>query len=274
MGFFKNIGEGAAAIGTSLLNTGGGIIGTLLQNRANRKLAEEEWKRNIRYNDPSAQMARLKKAGLNPNLVYGSGNATNLQKYTAPTQNVADIVTEAGSLPMNSLTTYQDFRMKQAQTDNLKAQNKILLETARLKEAEADNSNRYYHNRSWKMEAEKDIAGYKENELFAKLKGISESNYYGKLFAYQLDALDTSIRAKEKSILKMQTDMDYKAKQLEYYLVNMLGPYASKAVQTLLGRKRTTPKPTQSLNTKKRIVPGWEYNRASRMTDKWPNPYD
>ena len=31
---------------------------------------------NNAYNDPSAQMERLKQAGLNPNLVYGGGATT------------------------------------------------------------------------------------------------------------------------------------------------------------------------------------------------------
>lgn len=35
----------------------------------------ENWNRENAYNSPAAQMARLKAAGLNPNLVYGSGSA-------------------------------------------------------------------------------------------------------------------------------------------------------------------------------------------------------
>lgn len=50
-------------------------------NAHNRQLAEmqnqwniEQWNRENAYNTPQAQMARLKAAGLNPNLVYGSLN--------------------------------------------------------------------------------------------------------------------------------------------------------------------------------------------------------
>lgn len=38
----------------------------------------DQWNRENAYNDPSAQMYRLRNAGLNPDLVYGSGSAANL----------------------------------------------------------------------------------------------------------------------------------------------------------------------------------------------------
>lgn len=63
-------------------------------NQANREMAEfayrqnlEQWHRENEYNSPAAQMSRLKEAGLNPNLVYGSiGNtAGGSPTYDAPT---------------------------------------------------------------------------------------------------------------------------------------------------------------------------------------------
>lgn len=44
-----------------------------------QQYAVENWEREIAYNDPSAQMARLKAAGLNPNLVYGNGSIQGLE---------------------------------------------------------------------------------------------------------------------------------------------------------------------------------------------------
>lgn len=41
-----------------------------------RNDALTDWNMQNAYNDPSAQMARLKNAGLNPNLVYGNGATT------------------------------------------------------------------------------------------------------------------------------------------------------------------------------------------------------
>lgn len=97
--------------------------------QANRELAEyqyskdlEMWNRNNEYNSPQAQMARLQEAGLNPNLVYGSGAVANtsgqMPRYNAPNVQYnykpIDIPTVLGA--------YQDFQVKQAQIDNLKAQ--------------------------------------------------------------------------------------------------------------------------------------------------------
>ena len=77
-----------SAVGTALA-VGGSIaqgIGQKKQNELQRQWASEEaekayarnieqWQRENAYNDPSAQMARLKAAGLNPNMVYGTGGA-------------------------------------------------------------------------------------------------------------------------------------------------------------------------------------------------------
>lgn len=81
------------AIG-SLAGQIGQAISQKKQNEAQRKWATEQqtlaWKRNLEqwkreneYNDPSQQMARLKAAGLNPNMVYGDGATT--QAASSPT---------------------------------------------------------------------------------------------------------------------------------------------------------------------------------------------
>ena len=74
-----------------------GIVSQILQNRANRKLAEysyekdlEMWNKQNEYNSPKEQMKRLVEAGLNPNLVYGgstsssAGNAETAPSYNTP----------------------------------------------------------------------------------------------------------------------------------------------------------------------------------------------
>lgn len=44
----------------------------------------EQWHRQNTYNSPQAQMERLKSAGLNPNLVYGSGSGSAGTAATSP----------------------------------------------------------------------------------------------------------------------------------------------------------------------------------------------
>ena len=61
-----------------------------------QQYAVENWNREVNYNDPKEQMKRLKAAGLNPNLVYGSGAAgLEAPSTAAPT---------APSAPMQATT--------------------------------------------------------------------------------------------------------------------------------------------------------------------------
>ena len=44
----------------------------------------EQWQRANEYNLPSAQMQRLKDAGLNPAMMYGKGSAANVASPNLP----------------------------------------------------------------------------------------------------------------------------------------------------------------------------------------------
>lgn len=78
---------GGIAAGAMLASAAGSAVVSGKMNRRATAHAREMWdKQGVReleywnmqnaYNDPSAQMQRLKDAGLNPNLVYGDGGAT------------------------------------------------------------------------------------------------------------------------------------------------------------------------------------------------------
>ena len=79
---------GWAGLGLGLVDTAVNVAMTERQNRLNREENERNYERNVdfwqmqnEYNHPAAQMARLREAGLNPNLVYGTpdiaGNNAN-----------------------------------------------------------------------------------------------------------------------------------------------------------------------------------------------------
>lgn len=62
---------------SNVLSTGIGAISSAVTAAQNRKWSEEMWNKQNEYNTPTAQMNRLKSAGLNPNLVYGSVSSGN-----------------------------------------------------------------------------------------------------------------------------------------------------------------------------------------------------
>lgn len=123
-----------------------GALGGLLQSNMNAKVQRENtdktiaankalseyqyqkdlemWNKGNTYNSPMEQMRRLKAAGLNPNMVYGSGNATGmsagqLPKYNAPTVDYNYL--PPVDIP-SIIAQFQDFRMKSAQIRNQEQQ--------------------------------------------------------------------------------------------------------------------------------------------------------
>lgn len=122
-----------AAIGGAAASAGTSLLGQWVANAGNKKLAKyayskdlEMWNRQNEYNSPAAQMERFKEAGLNPNMIYesgsgSSGNASTLPRYNAPT------VSYDVKLPnlIDVLGKYQDFEIKQAQTNVLNEEFKI-----------------------------------------------------------------------------------------------------------------------------------------------------
>lgn len=109
-----------------------GYKGQKEANKTNLKLAEQArqhdiamWNAQNAYNTPAMQMQRMKEAGLNPNLVYGSG-AGQTTASAPPKAPVPQVDNELASLAQMSLTPmislYQDWQVKKAQIDNLQAE--------------------------------------------------------------------------------------------------------------------------------------------------------
>ena len=131
-------------VASSLIGLGGSFIGSLFgdnsakkqfkyQQQLNREAFQHDvdmWNRQNAYNTPSAQMERLQAAGLNPNLVYGNGGATNTAN-SAPTYNagsapdVAAARQAAGSLANAGFNTALNFQLAQVQAANIEADTKL-----------------------------------------------------------------------------------------------------------------------------------------------------
>lgn len=105
------------------------------QHQANMSLAQYQYRVNqeaIReqneYNSPKEQMKRLKDAGLNPHLVYGSGASgaagtqTQTAKFEAPQVPLQEMVSHKG-LELQNYQLVQDMEMRNEQIRNMTLKN-------------------------------------------------------------------------------------------------------------------------------------------------------
>lgn len=116
-------------LGTVLVNNYQQKDMATTQNQTNREMATTayqrdlaQWNRQNEYNSPLAQMQRWKEAGLNPNLIYGGSNSGG-NAASSPSARVPQTVPVPGMLSNmpNMLQMYQDFQLRSAQIDNVKA---------------------------------------------------------------------------------------------------------------------------------------------------------
>lgn len=94
------------------------------------------WNLQNEYNSPTQQMARIRAAGLNPNLVYGNGVTGNSAgstpqyepaKFNAPTMQAY----RGWNLGISDATSqYLAYRTAKAQVDNMEAQNSLIRQQA------------------------------------------------------------------------------------------------------------------------------------------------
>lgn len=123
MGLFSGITDGLFDLGNTVLN-----------GYYNRKAASKQyqyqvdlWNMNNAYNDPSAQMERLRKAGLNPNLVYGNGSAT----HTATMASAPNVQSNRANF------NFRDYLAAYREGELMKNQVKVSESEAKKAEAEA-----------------------------------------------------------------------------------------------------------------------------------------
>lgn len=116
---------------------------------AQRRWNERMWTLNNRYNSPSAQMQRLRDAGLNPDLMYSQGNVGNsnapAEGYQQPDMSAIGTKPTIGSMIQqglqNDILSAQaenikaDTANKQADTDKKGAETDILLSDAKFRDA-------------------------------------------------------------------------------------------------------------------------------------------
>lgn len=120
----------AAQIGTSVASG----IGSKRRYERQRRDALADYHMQNLYNSPAEQMKRLKAAGLNPNLVYGSGAKNEAAPVRSSQQDNPKY--EAPQIDPSAFMGQYDVALKQAQTDNVKQATEVAKQEIALKAAQ------------------------------------------------------------------------------------------------------------------------------------------
>ena len=155
-----------------------------------RQLADEAYQRDVAmwnmqnaYNAPSAQMQRLQKAGLNPNLVYGSGSVTGNTAGSPPSYpqvTYPDSKAQKLDLMRNVLGIFDEYQsIKNQALENQRANARIALqeEQMRLNEKRLDKQDRDSERRFQIMLANLGLARERQssNDAERERKKVNEN---------------------------------------------------------------------------------------------------
>ena len=159
----------------------------------------EMWNMQNRYNSPTAQMSRLRQAGLNPNLVYGSG-VTGNSAGSAPQYQPAKIQ-RATMEPYrgwnlglsDAASMYMAMRQNKAQVENMEAQNKLIKEQARTEGIRQGNIAMSTARSGFDLNLARELRNVSIDRAIAE-KNLSEASAAGawtsanqKVLQYELD---------------------------------------------------------------------------------------
>lgn len=267
-------------IAQSIINSNQARENQEKQNQANLQLAQyqyskdlEMWNRGNEYNAPQAQMQRLRDAGLNPNLVYGSGavagqSAGQIPKYQAPQMeyNYPPPV----DIP-NTIGIHQDVQIKQAQLDNLRAQRNAIAQDTLLKTIEANYRPQRYDQQYRIGETKQNMMATEAGTKFIQQELLKKSA------PYQLEGLTLKNRLSEQQlqkqlfeIAKISADTEYKKLQTDMFMPSWWANTAVRGVSALKSLSKGGKVPAQ-LNQKitrggtaapwKKLEPGYGLKR-------------
>ena len=268
---------GGALIGGvgSLLNSGIGMAAQRRANIQNMQLAKyqkicqtaeydnayarsvEMWNMQMRYNSPSAQMSRLRQAGLNPNLVYGSG-VTGNSAGSAPQYQPAKIQ-RATMEPYrgwnlglsDAASMYMALRQNKAQVENMEAQNKLIKEQVRTEGIRQGNIAMSTARSGFDLNLARELRDVSIGRAIAE-KNLSEASAAGawtsanqKVLQYELDRalFDNKVKLSSaeysiamQSLRKLRQDNDIN--EFRYTLEKAFGNSSGTAgaIRDLLGR--------------------------------------
>lgn len=192
----------------------------------------EMWNMQNQYNSPTAQMSRLRQAGLNPNLVYGSG-VTGNSAGSAPQYQPAKIQ-RATMEPYrgwnlglsDAASMYMAMRQNKAQVENMEAQNTLIKEQARTEGIRQGNIAMSTARSGFDLDLARELRDVSIGRAIAE-KNLFEANAAGawtganhKVLQYELDRtlFDNKIRLSNaeystamEALRKLRQDNDINA---------------------------------------------------------------
>lgn len=225
------------------------------QEKDRRQYDQAMWNKVNTYNHPLQQMERLKNAGLNPNLIYGSSPGSAVGN----SQSIATGKQLQGQAPQyqldNPMTPFMDTKVKQAQTNNLN--------TSAMKNVAGANLSNSQKNR---------INGLLASEITMAEEGSKQAKT--KTFMDALNKEAATLEGKGKiaeQMLKVETALEEKNKiQLENSVLTLKSnlakrgirdtdPLAVRIMATILGVDLSKPITTE---------------QAKAIADFMKNPWD
>lgn len=142
-----------------------------------RQDALDDWHRQAAYNSPGAQMDRLKAAGLNPNLVYGSGATAEMgspvRSSTPGSWNPTAPQIDTNALS-NSLAAIYDLQIKDAQLDNMAIARRVQEQEVLLKAAQTQSTLSDAHTKDFDLKMKNDL---KEINVDMAKEGLEKAKY-------------------------------------------------------------------------------------------------
>lgn len=213
------------------------------------------WNLQNEYNSPTQQMARIRAAGLNPNLVYGNGVTGNSAgstpqyepaKFNAPTMQAY----RGWNLGISDATSqYLAYRTTKAQVDNMEAQNSLIRQQAATEATRQANMAASTARSEFDLNMAKELKDVSVSSAIADMnqkqagaaQGWTKANR--EVVQYELDKalFDNKIRLSNQEYLKvlqsvrqLQQDNDINAFRNEMERVTGKGSFATDMLRRLI----------------------------------------
>lgn len=213
------------------------------------------WNLQNEYNSPTQQMARIRAAGLNPNLVYGNGVAGNSSgsapqyepaKFNAPTMQAY----RGWNLGISdAISQFLAYRTAKAQVDNMEAQNSLIRQQTATEATKQANIAASTSRSEFDLNMAKELKDVSVSSAIADMnlkqagaaQGWTKANR--EVIQYELDKalFDNKIKLSNEEYLKvlqsvrqLQQDNDINAFRNEMERVTGKGSFATDMLRRLI----------------------------------------